>query len=893
LSPAASAFEDVQDNNMSLNNYIVEQRLRRYRNQRYNIIDNWYSVNEDDVDDFHFDDLELLSVPCAKCSTCKQRMKYIVIKKHDGFDTVDTVYQMDSMERDIIASGPRPSVERGSRGGNLRGNSGPQIPEATMRHNLSNTREGKQGAGSSSLSEAANEVYQQQTTKFLDKEASNIYSMEHVTDTIDLGDAVSGADIQDFFSRPVNLGVFTWTNQAVGSNIITNMRPWQSYLTNTAIIKKLENFGFIRGNLHLKLVVNATPFFYGSARLTYQPLTILGPVAPTGVNSLIPRSQLPGAWFYPQSSKGCELKLPFIHPGNFLSNRTSTTSSDIIGLTEMGRIDLVVYNALASANATTPKISFNLYAWMSDVVLSGYTMTTVAQSEFKISSIASNLAQVTDGISKLPTPISRFASVGTKVLEGVSSTAKKLGYTNITSISDVTPMRVEPIPYMANSETGYPFQKLTVDPKNLLSIGEGITGVKTGNELDIMQFATRESYLDTFTFSDSTNPESVLWSAFVNPCLAKTNSGTNADVLAMPPLSFLARHFRSWRGDIIFRFSFIMSPYHKARIKIAHDPCIASLGNNIISVANLSETELSTVIYDVSSDSDIEFRVTYQQAMSWLYCFNLTTPFQAYGSAQTAAGYIDDANNGILNVRLLNFLSGPQAATTVSCNVFIRGAENFQVANPGIAFSSPAGGPKSSFFAYQSAETITSVNIEDEPDEVSIAPNKGTPVDHLYLTYMGENIESLMQILRRKYCLLMDFIPPNLAQAAKTVTIYPPSYGYDPQGVHQARNAAATNNAQFNYHNVNPISNFMACFLAVRGSMDYSFISSDRNTLLRATRYATTYESRPTAVSLVTQSSVAFANAVQYSVVMHDNRQSNLFLDYGSGDAFTHSQFGS
>jgi len=143
------------------------------------------------------------------------------------------------------------------------------------------------------------------------------------------------------------ISTITW-NESDPVGVEATINPWRLFLADPTIAKKISNFAFIRGNLKIKVMVNASPFYYGAMYMAYQPLqnfTASTIVNGTGTQYLIPYSQRPGFWILPQHSEGGEITLPFFYPKNFL--RLGYLQDTI----DMGQLDFIIYATLQSANA--------------------------------------------------------------------------------------------------------------------------------------------------------------------------------------------------------------------------------------------------------------------------------------------------------------------------------------------------------------------------------------------------------------------------------------------------------------------------------------------------------------------------------------------------------------
>jgi hypothetical protein len=130
--------------------------------------------------------------------------------------------------------------------------------------------------------------------------------------------------------------------------------------------------------------------------------------------------------------------------------------------------------------------------------------------------------------------------------------------------------------------------------------------------------------------------------------------------------------FKHWRGDIIIRMKVVCTKFHKGRLKISYDP------RGDISTTDPAENAVYTEILDIGEKDDVELRIPYHQDLPWLKLDQTLTDNWAPGNALAPRAGID---NGCLTVRVLTGLTAPVSGI-VNLNFFIRGAENFEFANP-------------------------------------------------------------------------------------------------------------------------------------------------------------------------------------------------------------------
>lgn len=667
------------------------------------------------------------------------------------------------------------------------------------------------------------------TTSFVDANVGSSVGKTVTPLDYELADAQTSADLASFLARPVRLQSLTWSPSDPVGFLTANQAVWANFLNNTSIKNKLSNYAFIRGNLKLKIVVNASPFLYGSLKMVYRPLHLFKglTVASSFPSALVPYSQMPGVWITPAHSEGAEFTCPFIWPKSFV--RTA-----IIGeADELGVMDLVVYNTLASANGATSSVTVQVFAWMEDVVLAGPTVGAVLQADEygvgAVSAPASAIAAAASKFTKLPT-IGRFAKATEIGASAVSSIAKLFGFTNVPVIEDTRPVRNNPFPSLASAEIGYPHDKLALDPKNELSIDPAIAGLGSEDELAISNFVQRESFLVGTTWSSASPADTPLFTSVVVPQLTYAVG----NVIDFVPSALVSNMFRNWRGDMIFRFKFIATPFHKGRVRISYDPQAAA----IQTTGDTGPFVLNKIV-DLGAETDVEFRIPYQQALPW--CYTLDSNQTATWSTSTTPTLTmsDTFHNGMISMKVLTALTGPTTASSVGVQVFVRGAENLEFANP---MSAPS---DLTPYAIQSDEYFDS--------GTPMADTMGTSSEastHRALVNFGESVKSLRTLMRRHNLLDTVILPAAGSTSGVfriTQTRFPAHYGFDPNGLNLAKGVVVpASNFDFNFVNVTPWHLISNCFLAQRGSMNWVFHPS-RGTLpltsriSRSTSTFTTY----------------------------------------------------
>jgi len=629
-------------------------------------------------------------------------------------------------------------------------------------------------------------------------------------DDLVAADSAESASLADFLSRPVRISSFTWLeSQAIGTTVSLN--PWNLFFNNANVKFRTNNFGFIRCNLKVKVMINASPFYYGLMRMAYQPLPTFTPstyVADTAFKYFIPLSQRPGIWLKPQVNAGGEMILPFFYQKNWLELQNAAD------FTDMGRLDFINYTQLDSANgAIGTGVSIQVYAWAEDVHISGPSVGLSMQSKDEygdgpVSRVASAVSSVAGALKKVPV-IGKFATateIGAKAIGGI---AKLFGFTNVPVIENVMPYRPTSFPPLASTEIGYPVEKMSIDSKNELSIDPGIVGLPADDELAISYIAEKESYLTSTTWNGTDAIDKILFTSLVTPWLIDNLVASSQTRAYLTPMAHVSYPYRYWRGDIEFRFKFVSTKYHKGRVRVSFDP-------QGYSGANLQNTAITSgIVYtqmvDLETDQDCVFRVPFQQALAWLKLDDNLTDKLWSTSASPSLTLDDTRRNGLITMRVLTALTAPIAVCSIPILVFVRACDNFELADP------------SEFpnnftpFALQSVDEVMGDKVTQY-------------VPERYRVNFGECARSLRPLLRRSVLVdsfaLVPAATSSLTLEYTTVpnTRFPPYMGYDPNGVQSAKGTITpANNYPFNYTR-NSLYNWLApAYVAQRGATHWTY----------------------------------------------------------------------
>ncbi len=614
---------------------------------------------------------------------------------------------------------------------------------------------------------------------------------------------VPSYELRTFLERPVRIAYYS-VPQGEAFNART-IRPWWLYLNTTAIKKKLDNYAYLRGNLHVKIMVNSTQFIYGCYMASYLPMPNFtghlnycsSATWNTDWSTRTPLSQRPNVLIRSVGNEGAEMELPFFWHKNWLEVTSAQDTKDL------GLLDIVPMVPFRSASTAISPVTITVFAWMTDVKLAGQTITLAQQSgEYSLGPIsrpASIVAEVGKRLSNVPI-IGKFAKATDYAGTAVAKIASLFGFTNVPVIGNSEPVKNMMFHSLASSQIAGPIDKLTLDPKCELTIDPSSVGLHGEDELAIQNLTGKWSLLCNTIWKSTDAVDTVLFSANVTPTMTTLNNkGVGLDATLDTPMGFVARLFDNWRGDIEYKIVIVPSAFHQGRLRVSFDP----LGNPATAD---STTVIQTEMVDLQEAQECTFTVPYMAPTSWLRVRN--TAVTDYATLGDAAAYSNVYCNGRFDIRVLNALTSPTGTADVEIMVFVRGKETLEFANPSQL------GFDSSIFQQQSGEIVL---------------GKTTPApEQRYLENFGEQIASLRQLMRRHTYVSRFSASVGGAALGMQYTwrvrlgIFPPEYGFESTGLWTANKVIGVGTAKANFTPQSAYTWIAPAFVGQRGSMHYA-----------------------------------------------------------------------
>lgn len=728
-----------------------------------------------------------------------------------------------------------------------------------------------------------------QNVAFVDASAGEVGIVPSERPLVAIADGTADISLGKFLGRPTRIDTTVWTTATAVGSLVT-LQPWYLFLNDAAIKRKIENFAFIRATLCVKTIINATPFHYGLARYCYEPSVGFraSKIRTNPTSSLplgIPYSQLPGYHVQPADNSGGELRVPmFLHKNWARLNLASEIQS-------LGTLTAWIYAPLqvASSGGST-SVTLTTYAWLEDVELSGSTnsLTLQAGDEYTgvISAPATAVANIASRLKDAPV-IGKFARATQLGASAIASIASLFGYTNTPNIDKVATFVPNNIPHLATSEISVPVQKLSLDPKQELSIDPTMHGIPNGDELSISEIAGKPSFLVAVPWGTADPVGMVLWNARISPSLygqvpmlGGAGSTLQNTRVYHTPMSFLAMLFSHWKGDIELEFNVICSKFHKGRLRFSWDP----YGGNATTVPN--ENTIYTTILDIGENNFARMRIPYHQDLAWLRTrTDVTTDNWTVGSA---LNYTNGFDNGLLSMSVQTPLISPVSSAGIYVIVRVR-APDVEFANPRNAYGVSTQTPSPTMLAVQSKDVV-----DISPDLAPIG-DQGVLHSDRYGQNFGEAIASLRTLMHRHS--LSEIVPVRDSAATRFsmsrifFSRLPPWYGYDSTGDSSATTKlpAVGTTVSFNSRPTHLSTLVASLYGGYRGSTNYTIVTT--SDLLPSVGTITVSRVNETATSLTRYwrevSTVAAGTNDSITITTLNNSGGFANFNFASGGAVT------
>lgn len=505
------------------------------------------------------------------------------------------------------------------------------------------------------------------TLQFVDRDDAVTSTIESDMDSTRYGTSDAKTTIAGFFERPVKIATYEWVP---GQDLDHLIEPWQLWHTNPRVSNRLSNYRNFKGKLHVKVLINGNPFYWGKCFMSLNPQSRNTLVKfEDNIMSVMPALQRPHIWIDPSTSQGGQMELPFF------------MYKDAIDLTllndrkNFGELWLKSLVTLQHAQSVTAGVYITIYAWATEVDLTTPTQTNVdglspqsgkshesgkshashkpdeMQSDGPISKPAAIVEKLAGKMKMIPI-IAPYARATEMAAGAIGATARLFGYSRPRDLEPDQTNKIWQTGDLAGTDTKDSVMTLGLTAKTEVTIDPRTVGLGSTDELAFKNLNAIHSYFAKFDWQLADTPESPLISINVTPLtysLGQSVIPTTIVGAAMTTTGFTALPFEYWRGEMTYRFQVVGSAYHRGRVLITWDPVVAN--------TNPEENILYSKIVDISEERDFSITVGWGSAFPGLRVGDLspmpTVPSYTIGALGTPSA----TANGVLTMYVLNPLT--------------------------------------------------------------------------------------------------------------------------------------------------------------------------------------------------------------------------------------------
>lgn len=664
-----------------------------------------------------------------------------------------------------------------------------------------------------------------QTAGFSSINPGFTYDIGDMSDTTRGAADTSDLGLDEFFKRPIRLSSFIWT---VGTPFYQTFNPLKLFLNQKRVANRISNYRNMRGRIHMRFMINGTPFNRGLMIVHARPLPLIDSFS--RVRALVPAdkvsaSQMPHIYLNPTTSQGGDLVLPFFWPYN--SMNLVTTQMD-----NAWEVIMRDMSPLANSQGSNT-CTIQILAWMEDIVLSSPTDHNVygivpqsgEEDEYgnkPASAMASAVARASGALVDAPV-IGKYARATEMAAKAVGAVANTFGYSRPVELTPRLGVETLNIGSLSNYNLPDATVKLSLDAKKETVVDPRVVGLGPQDEMHLATLAQRESYLMTFTWSEMNPAGTVLQYFGVTPNqhVQYSTSGGPTEY-HMTPSCWITIPFQYWRGAMKFRFKVIASNFHKGRLRVTYDPVYSRVDDDFNAV--------QSHIFDIAETKDFTVQVGWASEQTYLEVADLSKMY--YSSSTYTSSNLNE--NGTIRVEVFTNLTTSDPTVSderIEVLVFTSMCEDFEVASPRTAYlntysynpplNATVAEPQSGDELLGEGTTDADIPVRDTVE--ATMGGKTDPTSRINDVCFGESVTSWKQCLQR-YCFhhatktCLDATTGILSVSNHYRPDFPVYRGYTPSGVHTSASGP------YNFVYMTIINWVVPAYAAWRGALRWKYM---------------------------------------------------------------------
>ena len=539
----------------------------------------------------------------------------------------------------------------------------------------------------------------------------------------------------DFFQRPIEIYAAT-VPMSSQFDVVLNL--WDLWSKDEAVRTQLKYSAYLSCDLSATVVITGTNFHYGKVMVSYQPYPVNNTCLQYHVSSYAAQptwrplflnylSQAQGLVIMDVAeNKPLDIEIPFL--SSKAMHRLWNASPGVItsvdsydDLLNAGKLYIYSVNPPESVSPTPTDIYIQVYVSATNVELgcptatvvqaesgvtvesdekSTITMTSTGRDERKVGPVervSSQMASMFKQLVRIPV-IGPYALASHITASAVADVSSMFGWSKPVKDPDPTYVHLDPMTNSAVLSGFSTAKRMVMDPHQELTVDPRCMGVEA-DEMSFAHLSQIRTYLTTFQWK-ATDPKDVtLWSCVVSPELR-----THVDIVAKryvqpTAMDYVVAPFAFWRADIVYRFEFVCSSFHRGKIKIAFEP---NRNQALLLDGDSLLNKQYAVFVDIQQTQTIDVCVNWAAQRAWCNTTGADADanYQPAGWVPPGVGSSIGESNGLIYLTPFTELTSPDDST-IEVNVYVHArdlqvnyldetnmpTERLSVAAPGRAFT--------------------------------------------------------------------------------------------------------------------------------------------------------------------------------------------------------------
>lgn len=402
--------------------------------------------------------------------------------------------------------------------------------------------------------------------------------------------SMNSQDIKAFLAKPftISQGVLSTTDTvSTFARLICPINTIPGMYSD-----KLRGFAGWRMDVKFRIVFNATRFQMGRYMLCWVPYggtylsTKIAAWDTAYTNTLTQRTQLQRVEFDLNCDSEATLEIPYTSMFNYIPI-SSISDANVPG--QLGSIRLIPYEAL-TVDTGLQTVAYTLYASYHNVELVGAAAPQSGKREGRakkrndpteqeqaskgigpVESMMNIGYDISSALTAVPV-LSNFALPASWIFDTAAGVAAHFGWSKPANLDTIKRITQNYAPYFGSVDNDDISLPLAGSVKNQVDPALGFSSTDL-DEMDFKFFVTMPAHFRRVAWLTSDNVGLPLFEVQLSPRNFSISRPLQLPgVTDFTPVAFVAKHFKYWRGSIVFKIKLVKTEFHSGRLSIGFFP---------------------------------------------------------------------------------------------------------------------------------------------------------------------------------------------------------------------------------------------------------------------------------------------------------------------------------